>query len=118
MTQEQVQQVLRRITYKPGTKLSLMTFDDISALLNKPTSPPAILLESDVPNRDNPRETTRIVFQTALLPGEMEHLDERILLMRVRVMLLEWETHEAMEWFKLDGVRVHDPHAAEKARPE
>lgn len=98
--------LLNSITYKPGVSLGWKFVHD------DPTSSREVLvltLDAAVLNADKPGETTTLHAQR-MIPFKITP-DE--LIGEVYMMLREFELHELGEWFKVDGVKIYDPHRGE-----
>lgn len=108
---DRLQHVLRKISYRPGWTFSMYDYGSTSLLRTEF----GILIRASVPDRDDPSRTIPLNFRTAVHvhDGASEADVAREVLRRI----LEFEHHEACEFFKLDGDRLFDPHERRPVSP-
>lgn len=100
-TTKDIEQVIKRITYKPNATLKVMSIGTRSV---------EIQLRQSVPDTYHPGRQTD-VFSTVTCRPEM-FTDVHDLLAFIRVAMLHaMEIHESDEWFRFDGELVFDPHS-------
>lgn len=99
-----VSRLLSRITYKEGYELKaqLTPYGDVSVWISAwlPDATGA------VPGQ----RAVQIQTGMALAWQFLESLEDAALVHRIFTLIMEFERHEAGEWFKLDGVPPYDPH--------
>jgi|SRR5260221_431001 len=96
MTIGEAQEILDRITYKPGWKIQMTNFGIPRLSIEYAT------VDSDAPNR-----STRVVFEIGI---ELIYLDEKGFVFFVRFAIEQTEEHETREWLRIDGHCLTDPH--------
>lgn len=91
--QEPLRVLLRNFTYKPGWNFYI--------------GPDGLIIEALVTDSDNPKQNIRVSFGIGIpsfvrpeFPWDRWLLDQ----------IMTVEDHEAREFFKIDGVKVFDPH--------
>lgn len=92
--EEPLRKLLRDFTYRPG-----WTFNVVGGLL---------LIEATVVDTDNPKQMIPLNFQVGLPSGVRDGFDWTCWLFH---QIMTVEEHEAREFFKINGVKVYDPHA-------
>jgi hypothetical protein len=101
MTRDDVRSVLAQVTYRPGWEFRIAE-DPYEGL--------AVWVVAPVENSYQPGTTTDLGIETfvplASLAGPEQFLEWLL------ARLVRLETHEAMEWFKVNGKPFRDPHAA------
>jgi hypothetical protein len=99
MTLDAMQDILDRVTYKPGVKFYLeLRGQQIRLGLHTPitdTEPGAF------------GETLNLDYQ--IFPEYIQN--ETQFLGTLQELITRWERHESAEWLRLDGVKVWHPHA-------
>lgn len=88
--------LISSITYKPGVIIELKDYGRVLFTLTTACS--------DNPNKMSLREA-ELVLPTNYLTMDLE--DIKLLIYK---HLLDWESHEVQEWYKIQGVRYKDPH--------
>lgn len=101
LTFEEIDTVLRKITYKPGWKLSWELMRTYSVVL---------MISADIEDSFNPGQMGKIGFREPL-PRCQSIANRDHLLQLVRAVLGKIELHERDEWLKIDGIVIFDPHA-------
>lgn len=99
------QRLLSRITYKPSWTLTIEC---------SPDGP--ILVGSWQVEADSTGSISLIPGDTLAISGKVMVpfsvlTNEHAFFEWVRVAVRGWERHESDEWFKLDGIPMHNPHA-------
>jgi len=100
---DHVRECLRRFTYKPGWQFSL----------REPVAPDWHLwyldVTFDVPDCNKPSGAAHIDMWRQLYVDELHDENHfwEWLFATVRIC----EDHEQREWFRIDGTRLHNPHA-------
>lgn len=97
MTFEQLENELSIITYRPGWMLTLW---------NDPYEGIMLYILASVRNSYNPDEETELRIVTWVPPIPDMNYFHQWLFWRLRAI----EIHECMEWFKVDGTPIFDPH--------
>lgn len=93
LQEEPLKKLLQKFTYRPG-----WTFEvEAGTLIVR-----AIVIDTDDPTRTTPLSFAQIIPQ--YVPDDFDWT--RWLLRKI----MEIEDHEAREFFKIDGVKVFDPH--------
>ena len=111
---KRVQDILKRITYKPGWKIKASRLEDglrpsvVFVDWNRVT----LVVTFKAPDIDDYTKTPILLSVIRSMSDfDLEHLsDEQILDYFVRRAIWEAEDHEFKEWFKYDGICVFDPH--------
>jgi hypothetical protein len=109
-----VQDILKRITYKPGWKIE-------ASRIEKGVRPSVsfigwervtILVTSEIEDASNPKiNHITLCRYTSLQDYDIERLsDEEVIRYFIHRAIWEMEQHEYHEWFKFDGICVFDPH--------
>ena len=94
-----VNQVLQRVTYKPGWTINCY-----------PTKE-GLMLQAYSDEVDSRSGAPRPQFvRRGLMSWPRAETSDDLIVAWVRHWLMEWETHEVNEWLRLDGEVVHDPH--------
>lgn len=96
LSDDQIRQFVSRITYKPGRELDAH---------NR-----TIHIRWAVPDRDGNDCKVQLRFSKHVPEGAP---DLKFLEYFIMTFIEEIERHEMDEWFKVDGVRVRDPHAGD-----
>lgn len=96
MTFEQAQEILARITYKPGWKIELVDFGFVK-----------VSIRHKATDANDPNRTIDIRFEQGV---ELIHTDEKRLVDWIFICVRAAEIHEIEEWFKIDGHCFRDPH--------
>ena len=98
-----MERLVSRIAYKPNWRLS-------AHLGNQPT--PAIIIEAMASVQDSSGSGVRIEIgkSMTLPPQVLCQFSDLDILRYLFMVIMEMERHEAEEWFKMDGVRLYDPH--------
>ena len=99
-----VASVLERIAYKPGWKFHVEPCDSV---------PGWMWLVAHSTEAESRGDGEREQWRTYVIAG---HRTIPEVLASVRKAIQTWELHEADEWFRFDGKRVHDPHACPECR--
>jgi hypothetical protein len=100
MTQEAMQEILDRVTYKPGVKLYLgHDFQDQLRLC----------ISTPVTDSEPAKYAETITLGYLIYPDYIEN--ETQFLGTLQELIMRWERHESAEWLRLDGVKVWHPHA-------
>lgn len=94
----ELQRALTSVSYKPGWRLTIREL---------PHQGPYLSVIVDLPNSYDPSSTVPLRIHSPIPP------------MRTPASFYEWltwrliviETHEALEWLRVDGSPWHDPHA-------
>jgi hypothetical protein len=94
-----VQSVLDKIEYKPGAKFKCFPADH--GVL--------ITLTQMQPSRDDPLDLIEVTGAQEITYYAIDR-DEDLILHIVYDMCRTQEIHECAEFFKVNGVRIHDPH--------
>jgi hypothetical protein len=97
MTFEEMREVVSRVTYRPGWRLSL-ELDRFEG--------PVLVVEATEPDSSDARKTIDLRIITFIPPVDDEHAFMEWLLYR----FCRIETHEAREWLRLDDERWVNPH--------
>lgn len=98
LSDQQIADEVRRMTYKPGWALSVFYPDEFQRLY--------FAVDVDLPNSYKPDETVMLHIESPLPPmGDADQLRAWVLWRLTKV-----EIHEAMEWLKVDGKMFRDPH--------
>lgn len=92
--------ILKNFTYKPGWKFRLEDFGSFLVLC----------IDAEVPCTDEPGRMINIRFRENFDPLVHRAMDERAWMRWLRERILDVEKHEIDEFFKVDGVKVFDPH--------
>lgn len=92
----EAQEILDRITYKPGWKIQMTNF-----------GVPRLEIEYATIDALNPNRSTRVTFQKAI---ELHYLNQKGFLFFVRLSIEQAEEHETREWLKFNGRCLTDPH--------
>ncbi len=109
LTLGQARELLGRVTYKKGWTFRLESDYDIFIV-------PSYFFQEDVaylyieytaPDRNSPNKTTRVVGVTSIPIG---HINETMFMRYVWDAILKSETHEVMEFLRIDGAIHWDPH--------
>lgn len=109
VTLQQIQQFLAQVAYKPGYQFS--------ASADKQ----CLILRLDVVTKDSdaPRLDVRLGMTSAIPFWEIDHEKGReVIVERLWRLILDFERHEAAEWFRVNGVRSNDPHSTDRLRVE
>lgn len=101
---------LERITYRPGVSMRI-AHPEFLGEYSYPVTP-TLQLCADVENTYRPGQRIEIIHQTLIPQYVIE--TEQTFQAFVRQALINMEMHELDEWFKIDGVMVNDPHAANR----
>lgn len=96
-------ELLSRITYKPNIRLELT---DNTLML----AGPMLVVSSKVPNAYNPDEMIGVGFNTQIPEYLLAVNDAKQMTKWIFARIMEWERHEAQEWFKVDGRVFDNPH--------
>jgi hypothetical protein len=98
LTTAQVQAELERVTYKPGWTITCYDGRHEGQHLT---------IRADLPDACNPGDTVTIQVETALPPiPDVDYLHAWLIWRLCRI-----ESHEAREFYRVDGKPVFDPHA-------
>lgn len=98
---EEVQTVLKRIRYKKDTRFSVcQIFYGFTIYITK---------EAD--NAYIPGKIIPIIAQLRISPEMVK--TPNLIIDRIYYCLKQLEMHEMQEWFMVDDVRIHDPHASD-----
>jgi hypothetical protein len=98
LTDQQIADEVRRMSYKDGWAMSVFYPDEFQGLY--------FAVDIDMPNSYKPDETVPLHIESPL-PAMT---DADALKTWVLCRLIVIETHEALEWFKVDGKMYRDPH--------
>jgi hypothetical protein len=102
MTQDAMQEILDRVTYKPGVKLYLERDRyDVRVLRLGICTP--------VTDSEPEKYAETISLSYEIFPKYIEN--ETQFLGTLQELITRWERHESAEWLRLDGVKVWHPHA-------
>lgn len=112
MTRDQLEQIIGRITYKPGWRMLLRSLPDLGPGGTEERH--YLRVEWDAPDAAG-IVTARAITIRNQIRMEPEHFaDEDRVLAFVRRFIRICETHESDEWLKLDGKAPFDPHRGEE----
>lgn len=100
MTRAELEALLARITYKPGTRCDIGPAYDYVL----------IRITHSVLDACNAADPTPIPVANHLRLDSLEHLTERHVLQFIESAYRSFEQHEVDEWLKLDGKHINDPH--------
>jgi len=64
----------------------------------------------EVPDSKNPNKIINVTHSTYLTWRELERMDEKAAIRFIFDRIIDAERHEAMEFFKVDGRQIFDPH--------
>ncbi len=109
MTQSDINAILSRLSYKPGTSFSAKLVPGVRVdgawvdVVN-------LSLTIQVPDAFSPKEKTELTFSSTTRVPECAPFD---VVEAAWALVKQVEIHEAMEFFRLDGFMVRDPHAPE-----
>lgn len=106
MTVEEVQSVVKGITYKPNCRMRVEPYGD-----KRYTSIVTIYIESKVLDSVHGKAEVTIIFQDRFDIRWFETASDVI--RWVGDCLMRWEKHELDEWFRFNGNLVHDPHGSD-----
>lgn len=91
--------IVETIEYKPGWKFGVQPF---SYCRNETE----LIISADLEDTYNPGSKVLVaeksIFPNFLTPSEVARFIYRC--------ILDLERHETEEWFRVDGVRIYDPH--------
>lgn len=93
--------VLHSISYKPN-----WTIDDGTSLLRG-----TIRFTMKVPDRDDPTRIINVDANVAIPEFILRNPEPQRIVHWVFDQIREIEIHEATEWFKVNGVRIKEPHS-------
>lgn len=102
MTLEEARSILDRVTYKQGTDITL----EVNILHNTTwlyVRQPII----DANLSGYPQTTLGVGQAVKLNHVQTEHQ----FLMLIKECIQRWEFHESMEWLKIDGQLIYNPHS-------
>lgn len=104
---ENLQMIVRRVTYKPGWKFNLGTQN----FPKHPYDPLNLYITRDeVADVDGPGKTTTLTFIASIdQETAREMLAEEFVRHFIGTAIRDFEMHELDEWFKLDGKCVFEP---------
>jgi hypothetical protein len=115
---KRIAEIVARVTYKDGCKLSLhisdiklgsdvnMQLEFVAVVPCRPSCAPA-----EVSGQDRPR--TEICCHRILRwDRRMSQSLEEYVMREIRELIRTFEQHEADEWLMFDGRRVFDPHSS------
>lgn len=101
MTSNELIEILKKVTYKPG-----YTFN-----VSKGKTPhwETILfsMSAEIPDSDDPTKMVTINSSYSFEPASMRDPEEVMYL--VEATIRDFELHELYEWFKVGGIRYHQP---------
>lgn len=98
-----LEKALSEITYKPCHKIKFHT--DVRQKAS------FLMLNATVPNADHPRSETMIHLTVDFCLKRFESEGAIYLMSSVKLLIHIYEDHEQMEWLKVNGVKVDNPHA-------
>jgi hypothetical protein len=98
LSAERLQEIVAEVSYRDSWT---MTIDD------EPWEGPVLWIVADVPNSYRPNETVTLRIESKVPPMA----DRDAFLAWLLWRLIQIESHEAREWFKVDGKTWSDPHA-------
>ena len=102
MTKTEAREYISTITYKPNW--SIQTYDGNFNFLR-------LRVDAKLLDSLDPEKLTTVTLETFI---DIKHLDTKDLIMQNVLSVIERiEGHEIMEWFKVNGVCVTDPHPKE-----
>lgn len=110
--EQRIQAILDRMTYKPGWKITISRPTDSIHNFWEP-----ITLYARYPTTDVlTGETIMLSFVRSIDVDSAEKYPEDKLINLIAYFIKSFEMHEFDEWFKIDGVCVHEPHPELKER--
>lgn len=98
LNNQQLKDGLKRVTYKPEFSFYIYEPDDIQGVY--------ILIEVSTRNAYNSKDTVQLEIKSPVPPMRNSYEFHRWLLWRIKQI----ELHELLEWFKIDGECMIDPH--------
>ena len=104
--QRRIVNLMHRITYKPDSQVNIML-----------DAPEYYYLSIQIPVYDahNPKEHSLLRMNIRLpLKETLDEMTDDQIIKMVFDGIMDYERHEAQEWFKLDGKIIYDPHVDEK----
>lgn len=105
---EEIDAIVKRITYKPTYKLELEYIDDLFRPLPPVLRISYIALDAYADSDVVPE--CKIGRKVPLPPSLLTESREAWIVQWVWLQIQQSEIHEAAEWFKVDGTRLRDPH--------
>lgn len=114
----QLKEWLAEITYRPGWEFQIQDFSGSAFITNGNgfagrDGPGVYLLIHATTQDSNHYSTLHLVHTMIIYPGEYTERDAFLSAVLRRIVMVE--THEAMEFFKVSGVRHRNPHPSEGA---
>lgn len=103
MTYQEMEQVIRSITYKPRTFINLSRHYACDNVILQ-------VAFVGVPDAENPTSPTQINSQYSMSPRMFEHMERRDFIHLVHSQIVKMEMHEVDEFFKIDDKHFREPH--------
>lgn len=97
LSADQITALVARMSYRPGWELSV--FID-------PWEGPVFRVVAEIDNAYRPGETVELRINSRIPPCR----DEDALIEWIMWRLLQIESHEAREFYRLDNAMIYDPH--------
>lgn len=109
MTYAELQMLLIRVTYKPNFKFQAYRQANVDSI--------RVSLAAQLPDaRDTEGQIVTIHSCLDISEPTLLGYTQSQVLEYLCKLILDFEKHEADEWFKLDGVQVNDPHKIKVVR--
>jgi hypothetical protein len=99
MTLDDMQDILDRVTYKPGVRFYL----EMSAGILR------LHMQNPVTDSEPGKYAESVTLGYQIFPEHIQN--ETQFLGTLQELITRWERHESAEWLRLDGVKVWHPHA-------
>lgn len=103
-----IQQLINRITYKPGWHFVLCSSIELDGVQFADYT--FLRVEAEMLNSRSDEAEMISVSTATPVPKDFDTWDERHQLLWVHQILYQLELHELDEWFQCDGELVTDPH--------
>jgi hypothetical protein len=104
MLQKQINEFLKRVTYKPGWNFSV----DVH-----PTGDFIFVINREAEDAYDPSKTVTL-HSTQIVPVESLYYSEETWFGTIKQLILDTEFHELDEWLKFDGQMCHNPHVPDR----
>ena len=115
MRRQDIERLLSRVTYKPGSRISV-----IEPILHSISREPDLVVrvEQPVKNVNPPYNWTSVAKTFFIKKHDLRKMGEKDLYERLYKEILDMEEHELREFFKVDGQHFIDPHPENRMMKE
>lgn len=120
MTLFELELLLAKITYKPGTRFEMLKPSDVHSqhIQDELERNVVVLLHQDVIDAKEPNRKITVTYVGKIPFIDLEYLSADAVLGKVWYWLERMEVHEMKEWFKVSGQHYREPHPETKKRKQ